>query len=207
MTAPDSAAEKLRLTMEQSDDPELAMVARLRLARVLAYREQYQEALALLNVPEPAPVRGPHRRDQRRHPRGARRDGCRAHGLSRSDGVARRGAARSRLRANEARGLARRYAGAGSRRRRRTRSRGHAARSDDLGRSRRSPAGRGACRSRASRRGRVRPTLVRVALCTASLCVLGACAGSKDTAEPPADLQPFEATLDRGQALERQGRR
>jgi predicted negative regulator of RcsB-dependent stress response len=58
VTAPDSAAEKLRLTMEQSDDPELAMVARLRLARVLAYREQYQEALALLNVPEPRQFAG-----------------------------------------------------------------------------------------------------------------------------------------------------
>jgi predicted negative regulator of RcsB-dependent stress response len=52
VTAPDSAAEKLRFTMERSDDPELAMVARLRLARVLAYREQYQDALALLDVPE-----------------------------------------------------------------------------------------------------------------------------------------------------------
>jgi predicted negative regulator of RcsB-dependent stress response len=58
VTAPDSAAEKLRLTMEQSDDPELAMVARLRLARVLAYREQYQDALALLNVPEPRQFAG-----------------------------------------------------------------------------------------------------------------------------------------------------
>jgi predicted negative regulator of RcsB-dependent stress response len=58
VTAPDGAAEKLRYTMEQSDDPELAMVARLRLARVLAYREQYADALALLNVPEPGQFAG-----------------------------------------------------------------------------------------------------------------------------------------------------
>jgi predicted negative regulator of RcsB-dependent stress response len=53
VTAPDAAAEKLRFTMEQSSDPELAMIARLRLARLLAYREQYPEALALLEAPEP----------------------------------------------------------------------------------------------------------------------------------------------------------
>jgi predicted negative regulator of RcsB-dependent stress response len=53
VSAPDEAAEKLRFTMEQSDDAELAMIARLRLARVLAYREQYDEALALLDVAEP----------------------------------------------------------------------------------------------------------------------------------------------------------
>lgn len=49
-TAPDRAAAELRYVMENSDDPDLALVARLRLARVLAYREQYQDALALLEV-------------------------------------------------------------------------------------------------------------------------------------------------------------
>lgn len=58
VTAPDAAVEKLRFVMEQSDDPELSMVARLRLARVLAYREQHQEALRLLEVPEPGQFAG-----------------------------------------------------------------------------------------------------------------------------------------------------
>ncbi|HET7607951.1 MAG TPA: tetratricopeptide repeat protein [Gammaproteobacteria bacterium] len=58
VTAPDDAAEKLRFTMENSDDPELAMVARLRLARVLAYRDRDEEALAVLNVPDPGQFAG-----------------------------------------------------------------------------------------------------------------------------------------------------
>jgi predicted negative regulator of RcsB-dependent stress response len=58
VTAPDDAAEKLKFTMEESDDPELAMVARLRLARVLAYRDRAQEALALLDVSEPGQFAG-----------------------------------------------------------------------------------------------------------------------------------------------------
>jgi predicted negative regulator of RcsB-dependent stress response len=58
VTAPDEAAEKLRFAMEQSSDADLAMVARLRLARVLAYREKYAEALALLNVPMPGQFAG-----------------------------------------------------------------------------------------------------------------------------------------------------
>ena len=58
VTAPDAAAEKLKFTMENSEDAELAMVARLRLARVLAYRDREQEALTLLNVAEPGQFAG-----------------------------------------------------------------------------------------------------------------------------------------------------
>jgi predicted negative regulator of RcsB-dependent stress response len=58
VSAPDSAAEKLRFTMENSDDPDLAMVARLRLARVLAYREQFDQALAVLAVESPGEFGG-----------------------------------------------------------------------------------------------------------------------------------------------------
>jgi len=58
VTAPDKAAEHLRLTMEGTSDPDLAMVARLRLARVLAYREQYDDALKLLEVESPGQFGG-----------------------------------------------------------------------------------------------------------------------------------------------------
>jgi predicted negative regulator of RcsB-dependent stress response len=58
VTAPDQAAAKLRSVMEQSDDPELSMIARLRLARLLAYREQYDDALKLLEVESPGQFAG-----------------------------------------------------------------------------------------------------------------------------------------------------
>ena len=38
-------------------------------------------------------------------------------------------------------------------------------------------------------------TVGRIALCTALLVLLGACAGGKDTSEPPAELQAFEPTV------------
>ena len=57
-TAPDRSADELRYVMEHSDDPELALVARLRLARVLAYREKYDEALKVLTVDNPGQFAG-----------------------------------------------------------------------------------------------------------------------------------------------------
>jgi predicted negative regulator of RcsB-dependent stress response len=58
VSAPEGAAEKLRFAMEGSSDPDLAMVARLRLARVLAYRQEYDEALAVLTVESPGAFGG-----------------------------------------------------------------------------------------------------------------------------------------------------
>jgi predicted negative regulator of RcsB-dependent stress response len=60
VAAPERAAEELRQVMDETakSDPELSMIARLRLARVLAYREQYDEALQLLSVSEPGKFAG-----------------------------------------------------------------------------------------------------------------------------------------------------
>ena len=49
----DRAIEVLRGVLETSPDDEISMIARLRLARVLAWREQHDEALELLSVEEP----------------------------------------------------------------------------------------------------------------------------------------------------------
>ena len=46
----DAAIEDYRLVMESTSDPEVALIARLRLARVLAQDESYSEALTVLDV-------------------------------------------------------------------------------------------------------------------------------------------------------------
>ena len=46
----DGAIDELRFVMESTSDPELALIARLRLARVLAQDQAYEEALTLLDV-------------------------------------------------------------------------------------------------------------------------------------------------------------
>jgi predicted negative regulator of RcsB-dependent stress response len=47
------AESELRRVMTESADPGLAFIARLRLARVLIYRQSYQEALQILEVEDP----------------------------------------------------------------------------------------------------------------------------------------------------------
>jgi predicted negative regulator of RcsB-dependent stress response len=49
----DRSIDELTKVVEQSRDEGMVRIARLRLARVLAYDEQYDQALATLNVPEP----------------------------------------------------------------------------------------------------------------------------------------------------------
>ena len=58
VTDPEGATDHLRSVVDNSSDPELAMIARLRLARVLAYREQYDAALALLTIETPGQFAG-----------------------------------------------------------------------------------------------------------------------------------------------------
>ncbi|MGK2913893.1 MAG: YfgM family protein [Porticoccaceae bacterium] len=53
-TKPDTAAIELQSVMEHSRDKGLALIARLRLARVQLAREKYAEALALLDIEFPS---------------------------------------------------------------------------------------------------------------------------------------------------------
>ena len=46
----EGAGEDLRFVMDETSDPELSMISRLRLARVLMHQEAYPDALAILDV-------------------------------------------------------------------------------------------------------------------------------------------------------------
>ena len=58
VSAPERASEELQYVMEHTNDPELSMVARVRLARVLAYREKYDDALKTIDVATPGKFAG-----------------------------------------------------------------------------------------------------------------------------------------------------
>ena len=50
VSEPARAARELRYVMENTEDDELSLIARLRLARVLIYQESFDEALQLLDI-------------------------------------------------------------------------------------------------------------------------------------------------------------
>jgi predicted negative regulator of RcsB-dependent stress response len=58
VSAPEHATEEITYVMEHTKDPELAMIARLRLARVLEYQKKYDDALKALKVEKPGKFAG-----------------------------------------------------------------------------------------------------------------------------------------------------
>ena len=55
---PERAIAELEAVVDEAEDPGLVRIARLRLARVLAYDEQYGRALEMLSVPDPGAFSG-----------------------------------------------------------------------------------------------------------------------------------------------------
>ena len=183
VAAPDRAAEELRHVMEDStDDPELAMIARLRLARVLAYREQYDEALKLLAVAEPGQFAG----------RLSEVKGDIQAALGHVEEA--RAAYLAAMVADGSELLDRNFV-----QMKLNDLPGAAPDAVRLRRRRRRNAARGSDRAggRESRRGRVteRRSLSFACLLLDDAAVVG-CAGKKDTTEPPAELVAFKQTLD-----------